>query len=295
MAKHSFGKIKVHPVAHWLPMLSDEQLQDLADDIARRGQLEPCVFYKGELIDGRNRWLACGLAGVKPRRRTATKAEVGGSVAGFVMSANVRRRDMTASQKSMAAARLQKQYQIDIGGTADHDTRDAAADAMGVSRRSVGNAATVMKYGSKKLQKTCDDGEIAVAKAAKLAQLCRDKSMQDKLLSQGSNAIKSWIQREERKAKTTQQADAPVEYVDDKRRKVPEELYKVWHEKTPMMQVQKVLKKQATELRRINKALQLQDIDVIIESLAQMPTQLQQLLPSLVDEEHGWLTKSEAK
>jgi ParB-like chromosome segregation protein Spo0J len=48
-----------HPVTDLFPTLPDEELKDLAADIAERGLLHPIV------LDGRNRYAACQLAGVE--------------------------------------------------------------------------------------------------------------------------------------------------------------------------------------------------------------------------------------
>jgi ParB-like chromosome segregation protein Spo0J len=49
----------VHPVANLFPMLPDDELQELADDIRANGLQHPIVLDKdGVLIDGRNRWAA---------------------------------------------------------------------------------------------------------------------------------------------------------------------------------------------------------------------------------------------
>ena len=53
----------VHPLAAVFPMMTDDELQDLADDIREHGLLHPIVLdADGVLIDGRNRLRACEIA-----------------------------------------------------------------------------------------------------------------------------------------------------------------------------------------------------------------------------------------
>jgi ParB-like chromosome segregation protein Spo0J len=58
-----------HPVADLFPMLAGDEMQSLADDIAERGLLHPIVLdTEGRILDGRNRYAACEIAGVDQRR-----------------------------------------------------------------------------------------------------------------------------------------------------------------------------------------------------------------------------------
>jgi ParB-like chromosome segregation protein Spo0J len=91
----------VHPFAATFPMLSDEELAELAADIKANGQLHPILLDpRGVLVDGRNRLAACERAGVEPRFETYD-----GDPVALVLSANVNRRSLTAVQKSAARAR----------------------------------------------------------------------------------------------------------------------------------------------------------------------------------------------
>jgi N6-adenosine-specific RNA methylase IME4/ParB-like chromosome segregation protein Spo0J len=81
--------------------MAQAELQALADDIKANGQQHPITTYQGEIIDGRNRWLACEMAGVKPTTRDWGG---GGSLVAYVLSLNLHRRQLTASQKAMVAA-----------------------------------------------------------------------------------------------------------------------------------------------------------------------------------------------
>ena len=53
-----------HPLAERYPMLTEDALRELADDIKANGQHDPCVMTpKGLGIDGRNRTSRCPIAG----------------------------------------------------------------------------------------------------------------------------------------------------------------------------------------------------------------------------------------
>jgi hypothetical protein len=91
---------EVHPFADWYPMLPDQELRELADDIAANGLLRPITLSpEGVLLDGRNRLAACRLAGVEPVFDVA-----GSDPFGVIRSANNRRRKMTAGMVAITDA-----------------------------------------------------------------------------------------------------------------------------------------------------------------------------------------------
>ena len=82
-------------------------LRALANDIAANGLRDPITLTPdGLLLDGRNRALACVMAGVEP-----TTVVYAGDPALFSLSRNKLRRHMTIDQVAMAAARLVKTSQ----------------------------------------------------------------------------------------------------------------------------------------------------------------------------------------
>src|ERR1700674_2668677 len=92
---------EVHPVAALFPMMSDEELDELAADIKANGLLNPIVLdEKGILIDGRNRQEACRRAQVEPTYAALNGADP----VAFIMSANVSRRHLNKGQQAMAVA-----------------------------------------------------------------------------------------------------------------------------------------------------------------------------------------------
>jgi ParB-like chromosome segregation protein Spo0J len=82
--------------------MPEDELGELAADIKANGLVHAIVLaHDGRLIDGRNRLAACKLAGVEPHFET-----LGPDVdpLAFVISTNVRRRNLTAGQRAIAAA-----------------------------------------------------------------------------------------------------------------------------------------------------------------------------------------------
>lgn len=92
-----------HPACQLFPTLSDEDFRALADDIKENGLLEPIIVYNGEILDGRNRFEACEVSGVDPQF-IAWNGD--GSPAQFVISKNLHRRHLTASQRAAIAYEL---------------------------------------------------------------------------------------------------------------------------------------------------------------------------------------------
>jgi hypothetical protein len=95
-------KFKVHPAADVFPMMPDEELKVLGEDIAANTLLEAIVFWqppRGEklLIDGRNRLAAMELAGVS-LTGLDTADHSGDDPVAFIISRNLRRRHLTKLQ-----------------------------------------------------------------------------------------------------------------------------------------------------------------------------------------------------
>lgn len=95
--------LPVFNLADKFPLIPQEELAELAADIAANGQQEPVVIAQVDgqwmLIDGRNRLAACQLAGVDPVYRVLESDPTA-----YVLSANVHRRHLTKGQQAMAVA-----------------------------------------------------------------------------------------------------------------------------------------------------------------------------------------------
>jgi ParB-like chromosome segregation protein Spo0J len=94
--------LPVHPAAAIFPMLDEEELNELAEDIKANGLIHPLIVKDGQLIDGRNRREACKRVGIVP-----PVSELDGQdPASYILSANIARRHMNKGQQAMAVAML---------------------------------------------------------------------------------------------------------------------------------------------------------------------------------------------
>ena len=91
----------IHPYADQFPMLPQAELEELAQSIRDSGLRQPIVVtVDGLILDGRNRFRACRMAGVEPE----TVVYEGADLAEYVLDANITRRNMTTGQRAMATA-----------------------------------------------------------------------------------------------------------------------------------------------------------------------------------------------
>jgi N6-adenosine-specific RNA methylase IME4/ParB-like chromosome segregation protein Spo0J len=185
--------MKAHPAAALFPELHGKELEDLADDIKRHGLRHPIVTYKGAILDGRNRYAACSLACVKP-----TFAEwdgQGGSPTAFVVSVNIQRRHLDASQRAIIGAQLIEALKAEAAerqkaglkqGSAPvranlpareataadaGRAREKAAAIANVGARTMESAVTVLAKSAPSVVEAVKEGRVAVSDAAQISKL----------------------------------------------------------------------------------------------------------------------------
>lgn len=94
--------LKFHSEADRFPMMGDEEFDLLVNDILEHGLQNKIVLYEEQILDGRNRYLACLKADIEPEFVEFT----GKDPVAFVYSVNVHRRHLSVEQKLDLVDRL---------------------------------------------------------------------------------------------------------------------------------------------------------------------------------------------
>ena len=169
------GGYELHPLALLFPPMGDDEYAELVEDVRTNGLLEPVVLHEGKVLDGRHRAQACADAGVELRTR-----EYGGDdPAGFVVSANIKRRHLTTSERTWIAAKL---VTAERGGDQSANLqigpRVTAADAakrFGVGVRGVSEAKAAQSRVAPEVDAAVLEGEVTAHDAAMVSGLSHDE------------------------------------------------------------------------------------------------------------------------
>ncbi len=159
--------MEFHEVANIFPLMTNDELDELADDIKREGLLHPITLHEGKILDGRNRYIACLRIDVEPRYE---EWKNGGSPVAYVISENLKRRHLDESQRSMIATKLANMNEGHPTAPIGAVSQSEAASMLNISRRSVQRAKTVVQLGIPELQEAVTQGEVSVSKAAEIAR-----------------------------------------------------------------------------------------------------------------------------
>jgi len=149
--------LKYHKVSKLFPLMPDDELKLLQEDIDVNGQREPIVLHPDDdsIIDGRNRYRACKELG---RDVEYVHWDKKGSLVAYVVSLNLHRRHLSASQRAMIAVdilpmlekenppgRPKKAERKGGTNTTFSKNRDTAATITGASARYVSDAKKIVE------------------------------------------------------------------------------------------------------------------------------------------------------
>jgi hypothetical protein len=165
----NLADLEFHELADEFPLLTEEETQQLADDIKKNGLIEPLTLLDGKVLDGRNRYNACKIASRKLQPDDVILFEEeyeGDDPVLFVISKNIRRRHLTVGQRAAVASELFKRMAKD-GSTAKQRAKKAA-EATGVAVSSVEQAAHIATK-APEIHKQLKAGKKSLHKAAKEA------------------------------------------------------------------------------------------------------------------------------
>jgi ParB-like chromosome segregation protein Spo0J len=184
-----------HRFAEIFPLMEGEDFERLVADIRENGQVEPITVMNGMILDGRNRYRACQEIGIEPE----VLEYDGDSPLAFVLSLNLYRRHLSASQRAMVAGKLanlgqgrpsdDKQANLPVSETASEIkfSQEHAATYLNVSPRSVKDARLVHLKADPEITKAVENNTVAVSAAAQVARL--PMAEQKALISAGPDAI----------------------------------------------------------------------------------------------------------
>jgi N6-adenosine-specific RNA methylase IME4 len=218
-----------HPIADVFPLIQGDDYTRLVEDIRANGLLQPIILHEGKILDGRNRYRACIDLGIKP----LLIPYAGTDPIGFSMSANLSRRHLNETQRSIVAAKLET---LKHGGdrcVTDQDAnlhlaRKSAAALLLVSPRSVADARKVLDHATPALIARVESGEVAVSVASKLTGLSREQ--QDRLAVASSEAQ---LRNAAKKARRDQREIEQAEVTEAASRSLGSTLYGVIYADPP--------------------------------------------------------------
>jgi len=166
-----------HPLADIFPMMDETGLADLGADIKAHGLREHIKLWDGAIIDGRNRFEACKIAGVEPVFKALEFPGGEPQALAYVLSRNLNRRHLTVPQRALIAAKVATMRQGARTDLAQPSSRSeaeklpevsqaVAAQMLHVSDRSVRDAKVVLNSGDAELVGAVEAGRAPLHKAA---------------------------------------------------------------------------------------------------------------------------------
>lgn len=203
-----------HELANAFPLISGEAFDELVEDIKVHGLNDPIVMFEGKILDGRNRWRACQHLGI-PHTEVkledlAKRQHRDVDPVAFVWSKNAVRRQLSPSQRAMAATKLLNTKQGDNRHTTDtKTTAEKAAALAGVGKRSVLRAKRVTDQGTPAVIAAVEAGELTLEPAEVIA--AKPAETQDRIMAGGAEEATKVVSldRARRKAADKSAATAP--------------------------------------------------------------------------------------
>jgi hypothetical protein len=179
--------LEFHPLADLFPLLEGAEFDEFVKDVRVHDVRERIWLYEGKVLEGRNRYRAAAAAGVP----CPSRLYQGDDPVGFVVSMNLKRRHLSASQRAMVAVKLATLPQgrpTKTGKFAGLSQAEAAA-SLKISERSVRTASEVREAGVPELTHAVEAGTVSVSAAADLTALPPDE--QREVVAKGEREMRT--------------------------------------------------------------------------------------------------------
>ena len=99
-----------HEYANLFPLMGDDQLAGLVESVKQGfNPNRPIALFKGQILDGRNRYLACQKAAVTPLFKEFAGSD--DEALQFVKRENLDRNHYNEAQRAMVGARLKSLFE----------------------------------------------------------------------------------------------------------------------------------------------------------------------------------------
>lgn len=188
--------MKYHPLCEMFPLMEGREFDDLVADIKRSGLREPILtISEGNetfILDGRNRFRACEVAGVKPR----FEEYKGACPEAFVFSRNITRRHLTKKERALLLAELLKR----MGDGAKVSTM---AEEAGISQSTLYEAMAVSTV--PEVKEAVQAGDVTLEEGAAIA---RDPKLKAAVESGDLSAEEAAVKAEEKTTAKREKAAA---------------------------------------------------------------------------------------
>jgi len=222
------GDFETHPAADELPLMSEDEFDELLESIEKHGQLEPVLIIKRRnasvVIDGRNRLRACLQLGIEPILKIYRGKRDMAVVVDLVLARNLHRRHLVPAERVvytvnlLALAKREEAAdrrratqnnnaagpdQANLPGQVCGQMRDVLAEKAGVSPRTVQSFLTVKENGVPELEAAILTDGISLSAAEEISKL--DPDGQREVLDQAKGSPRS-VRRILKERKATEQA-----------------------------------------------------------------------------------------
>lgn len=142
--------IESHPTTSLLPLLDEDELAALAENIQQVGLLQPIVLDREQrVLDGRARLAACERTGTEPVFITYE----GQAPDLYVLSVNLQRRSLTKGQTAMITVKARSVSEQDSCSESEQGhcsetehTARALGEQLGIAVAMIGRASTVLQH-----------------------------------------------------------------------------------------------------------------------------------------------------
>ena len=159
----------IHPVAELLPMMSDEEFQNLCEDVKAHGFLHPISVNSDHiLLDGRNRLQAAAALRMEPTIKLITPPDE----QSYVLSENIVRRHLTSGQKAILASKIAsrsvgkaKMFHLEHLGL----SQEEAGKQLGIGRIQVSKANLIREWAPTEADRV-EAGTLDLHKGYQIAQ-----------------------------------------------------------------------------------------------------------------------------